>query len=667
MLFDNLERQGVDLSFDGNLLYLDVTDRRLGVGTNNPEYGLDVPANVRLANLTIFGNTITSNTGKIGLGSINNLGVTGGLPNYIIYTDGAGNLDFANLNTLAGGGGFTGNNITLGTNLFGSLSNAIGISTNLSVTDGIALLNQVLGNITDSTGSTIHASGDIATQGNITAQGNLRADYLFGDGSLISGVSAPITISEYFFGNVANVIPNVSTIRFDRNTGFTVEDLGANTALISMSSSFKTWIIDGQANLVAFGEDKIKFEVDTNIVITTHPDPDPYKIITFSLADDLTIAGNISAGYLTTINGFNTANAVITGGYLTSLANISATESQFTNLSSGNVIITGGYATDLANVSADTGTFTNLSSGNVVVTSGYADNFLIGANVASTGKFTTLVTTDIATIGGNLVANSGTASDNITTGALVVKGGVGISGNLNVANIIAEQITTNTGVIANLYSTTSNIGNTVANTAVIGTMGFAGNTITVTEVLVINSNAALQIPVGGSADRPNGQNGYIRFNSDTPALEYFSGESWIPVTNTVTDQIIDYCDGETDTFTLERETSTAGVIVSINGTLQQPNTAYTVVGNQITFTETPEVTDIIDVRFLGASVSINNSLSDNLYVSGDITLTGILSAPQQTKISNAPGTPGQVCWDSNYIYVCTAPNTWKRTPLTGGY
>ena len=58
MLYDDLARRGVDLSFDGNLLYLDVTARRLGVGTASPQYGLDVPANVRIGNLTILGNTI---------------------------------------------------------------------------------------------------------------------------------------------------------------------------------------------------------------------------------------------------------------------------------------------------------------------------------------------------------------------------------------------------------------------------------------------------------------------------------------------------------------------------------------------------------------------------------------------------------------------------------
>ena len=51
----------------------------------------------------------------------------------------------------------------------------------------------------------------------------------------------------------------------------------------------------------------------------------------------------------------------------------------------------------------------------------------------------------------------------------------------------------------------------------------------------------------------------------------------------------------------------------------------------------------------------------------NVTITGILKAPQTTKASTATGTTGQICWDANYIYVCTATNTWKRSPLTGGY
>lgn len=32
--------------------------------------------------------------------------------------------------------------------------------------------------------------------------------------------------------------------------------------------------------------------------------------------------------------------------------------------------------------------------------------------------------------------------------------------------------------------------------------------------------------------------------------------------------------------------------------------------------------------------------------------------------STASGTEGDVAWDSNYVYVATANNVWKRTPLS---
>jgi hypothetical protein len=85
MLFPNLERQGVDLQVDTDLVYFDVTTRRLGINKVSPQYTLDVNGNAQIGNLRIIGNTINSTTGKIGLGAINNLVVTGGQPNYIIY------------------------------------------------------------------------------------------------------------------------------------------------------------------------------------------------------------------------------------------------------------------------------------------------------------------------------------------------------------------------------------------------------------------------------------------------------------------------------------------------------------------------------------------------------------------------------------------------------
>ena len=51
-------------------------------------------------------------------------------------------------------------------------------------------------------------------------------------------------------------------------------------------------------------------------------------------------------------------------------------------------------------------------------------------------------------------------------------------------------------------------------------------------------------------------------------------------------------------------------------------------------------------------------------VSGVTTLPGLLSAPPKTiSTSTATGVVGQICWDADYIYVCTATNAWRRIGL----
>ena len=154
MLLSNLERQGVDLTIDDNLTYFDVTNRYVGIKTNSPQYPLDVIGNAHLANLFILGNTITSNTGKINLGSTSNVVITGGSANYILYTDGTGNLNWGNLVTVANLENFTANNILLGTPPDGSLvANAgyPGWGTSTTVTNAIDNLNQIALNLGQNT------------------------------------------------------------------------------------------------------------------------------------------------------------------------------------------------------------------------------------------------------------------------------------------------------------------------------------------------------------------------------------------------------------------------------------------------------------------------------------------------------------------------------------
>ena len=78
-------------------------------------------------------------------------------------------------------------------------------------------------------------------------------------------------------------------------------------------------------------------------------------------------------------------------------------------------------------------------------------------------------------------------------------------------------------------------------------------------------------------------------------------------------------------------------------------------------------------------VLINSKASDNdvLKHDGSVALTSdwntgfkITADQIRMQISRTPasatdtGSAGDICWDANYIYVCIAANTWKRSALS---
>lgn len=83
LLKSNLIRNGIDLAFETDLLYLDVNNNRVGINTANPQYDLDVNGTIRTTNLvldkltagniTIENNDISSSTGTIDLGTADNV------------------------------------------------------------------------------------------------------------------------------------------------------------------------------------------------------------------------------------------------------------------------------------------------------------------------------------------------------------------------------------------------------------------------------------------------------------------------------------------------------------------------------------------------------------------------------------------------------------------
>lgn len=202
MLQTNLERQGVDLAIDTDVVYFDVTNKRLGVNNATPAQTLDISGNAIIGNISILGNTISSDTGKINFGAPGNIVLSGGTSYDVLYTDGDGNLAFGNLNAIAGMDSFSGNNIVLGVPTDGSLTaNASydGWTTATTVTDAIDNLNQIALNLGQNTfvgnvqftANVVAGASPMTVRFTGTSSGNPNSYYWdFGDGNTSTSGSA---------------------------------------------------------------------------------------------------------------------------------------------------------------------------------------------------------------------------------------------------------------------------------------------------------------------------------------------------------------------------------------------------------------------------------------------------------------------------------------------
>lgn len=166
LLKANLVRDGIDLAFETDLLYLDVNNARIGINNSSPQYDLDVNGTSKttdlevanqfdIGNFTFNGNTITS--------------------------------DQSTINFVAGGGEATVYHSRLIVNDIEVSDNTI--FTNASNAD---LELRANGTGTINLQNNTFIDGDLEVSGNITATGNIRID-----GNLIIGdaITDSITIN----------------------------------------------------------------------------------------------------------------------------------------------------------------------------------------------------------------------------------------------------------------------------------------------------------------------------------------------------------------------------------------------------------------------------------------------------------------------------------------
>ena len=146
VLTDNLLRAGVDLAFETDLLYLDVTNQRIGIKDSTPVYDLDVNGDINTNELTVVTQLAA---GNLRLNSPETITTSvGGID---VYINGGGEIFHDRLITA---------NLVLDGNLISSISNSNIV---LDPNGSGAVELRANTNIT----------GDLAVSGNISMNGNL--------------------------------------------------------------------------------------------------------------------------------------------------------------------------------------------------------------------------------------------------------------------------------------------------------------------------------------------------------------------------------------------------------------------------------------------------------------------------------------------------------------
>ena len=231
---------------------------------------------------------------------------------------------------------------------------------------------------------------------------------------------------------------------------------------------------------------------------------------------------------------------------------------------------------------------------------------------------------EVARFHGN-VSNSGylnlayttNASPAANTGALRVQGGASFASNVyhGGATIMNGSKTAGYDTIIKGKNDDTLIWarpNATYDTVIIGNSATSSTVINGAK-LSINSTDTMMLPVGTTAQRPSNTGysdvaGMLRYSTTVGAIEWFNGTGWVSASTQFT-VIVDNQfngDGGTVGFTLTQAGTTAATVVSINGVVQIPTTAYSVSGTTLTFTEAPAIGDVIDVRILTTTSTVTS-------------------------------------------------------------
>ena len=614
------------LSVDNANIAYQLTANTLSV-TNNANVGnlgtagfITANGNITGGNLSTAGELVV--TGNANVGAVN---AGGGVF--------SGNVEAANFSTIGNANAttFNGSSANLSGNLGADYVNANvngTYGTFSSLTQGQVVFADTGGQLeTDGNLSYNVSSSELTLHGTANIDGTLTVSSTANVGSLVVG-----DLSQYSV-LVAGVNGQVTD-----PSNFTYDDASST---VTVNGNIDVGNLELRDNTLS--------STDTNGNIYITPDGTGQTIIknaslggytgsrvlvTDSMGE-VTTDGDMTWDSGTNILGINgTAN--IAGNLI--VANLSLYSNDVTSLS-GNINITPN--------GTDSTVVKNLVSDNVAITGGSINNTAIGGSTASTGAFTDLSASGNANLGNTFVST-------LTSGRVVVAGASGqlgdfadftfdgsdltVTGNIYVGNlrISGNDITAQTGGEVTFNAAQSNIDFNIAGSADANlffvsagqnNIGINTNTPNTEAKLHIVSTDSIIIPIGADGDRPISPTaGMVRFNTSQNQFEGYNGTAWqsFSSASTVITSETFQGNGVDVEFTLGQELTTAAAMVAVNGVMQIPSTAYSISGTTLTFTEAPAYGDVIEVRQLATTSTVNVTLqSPNGFDLVEATNSGI--------------------------------------------
>jgi len=681
------------LTFGGNV-----------VGTSDlPSYTGPVSANaVSVGATTVFGNittlptmSIDGDTGNVTASDISTTGslLTGGdiTTTGDISTTGAvttGDVSFAlspaGAVTVLGSGGFSGTLYTPG-RIYETTTDGAGSGLRVLVTyveygpgSARSLPSPSGGTIKIIDGGSGYSDGDAVyiqhygdEQGGITAI--LQAQSVTGAPVTSGSLTANTSVWE-FDESGTTTFPGNTTIDSDGNIS-----IGSTT--VGNTTTPATFSVEGYTGNISAGNVFV-YSVESDTISLTLPSSASDMLPSYDGGVILS-TGTISTNLTTQYWGFN-PNGVTW-----------FTVADSTAVTSGMQIYWAGYLI---------GTVTGVTSGNVACTPLTATPNFVNGSPVSFGNAAPLYTDEVTASSGNLtitgnITNTGnvTVSGNITvlswlkgpsTGNLNISSPVTHNGNVTVLSWLKGPPTANLNISSGSGQPIKLLANAGASAWTFnsnGSVTFPDNTLQTTAGtnygnaqvgtflptysgnvgrILVNDGLAVVGNIQAGFALPNATFANIIFNGIGLANSY-SQLNIQNVDSVGTQNSADFI------ATAPNGTDSSRYIdMGINGnnysssswTVSGKNDGYVYInsGNLTLGTDTPGTTVKVHVGGTLAANVVATFSNSNVTIGGNL----IVSNVYVPTANNSAGTAGQIAWDSGYVYICIATNTWKRANIS---